>query len=104
MVDLWRVLYEAGAELVISGHDHEYERFAPQDPVGARDDGHGVRQFVAGTGGGELRVVNGTAPNSEKLITHTYGVLRLELYPGRFAWSFLSVREATLDSGSADCH
>jgi hypothetical protein len=104
MADVWRVLYEAGAELVISGHDHDYERFAPQDPVGERDDARGIRQFVVGTGGGELRVVNGTAPHSEKLITHTYGVLRLDLYPGRFAWSFLSVRDATLDSGSADCH
>jgi hypothetical protein len=104
MVEAWRVLYEAGAELVISGHDHEYERFAPQDAIGARDDARGVRQFVVGTGGGELRAVSRTAANSEKLITHTYGVLRLDLYPGRFAWSFLSVRDATLDSGSADCH
>jgi calcineurin-like phosphoesterase family protein len=104
MVDSWRLLYEAGAELVISGHDHEYERFAPQDPVGARDDARGVRQFVVGTGGGELRAVSGTAANSEELITHTYGVLRLDLYPGRFTWSFLSVRDATLDSGRADCH
>jgi len=104
MADVWRVLYEAGAELVVSGHDHEYERFAPQDPVGTRDDARGVRQFVVGTGGGELRAVGQTAANSEKLITHTYGVLRLDLYPGRFAWSFLSVRGATLDSGSADCH
>jgi calcineurin-like phosphoesterase family protein len=104
MVDVWRVLYDARAELVISGHDHEYERFAPQDPVGNRDDARGVRQFVVGTGGGELRAVSETAANSEELITHTYGVMRLDLYPGRFAWSFLSVRDATLDSGSADCH
>ena len=104
MVDVWRVLYDAGAEAVISGHDHEYERFAPQDPVGGRDDARGIRQFVVGTGGGELRAVSGTAPNSEELITHTYGVMRLDLYPDRFAWSFLSVRGATLDSGNADCH
>jgi hypothetical protein len=104
MVDIWRVLYDANAELVLSGHDHEYERFAPQDPVGDRDDVRGVRQFVVGTGGGELREVSKAAPNSEELITHTYGVLRLDLYPGRFAWSFLSVRDATLDSGGADCH
>jgi calcineurin-like phosphoesterase family protein len=104
MVDVWRVLYDARADLVISGHDHEYERFAPQDPVGARDDARGVRQFVVGTGGGELRAVSEKAPNSEVLITHTFGVMRLDLYPGRFAWSFLSVRDATLDSGSGDCH
>ena len=51
----WDALYAAGADLVVNGHDHDYERFAPQDPDGDRDRERGIREFVVGTGGGELR-------------------------------------------------
>lgn len=104
MFDAWRVLHEAGVELVLSGHDHHYERFAPQDSNGARDDARGIRQFVVGTGGGALREVERRSPNSETLITHTHGVVRLELYSDRYVWSFVPTDGTVLDSGTTPCH
>src|SRR5947209_4320879 len=87
MSDIWQLLYDRGAEVVLSGHDHEYERFAPQDGLGNPDAARGVRQFVVGTGGGELRQIVARARNSEFVRTSTYGVIRLELYSDRYAWS-----------------
>jgi hypothetical protein len=104
MLDAWRVLYEAGAEVVLSGHDHNYERFAPMDPNGARDDARGIRQFVVGTGGGEMREVDGRSKNSEKVISQTHGVIRLELYSADYVWSFVSTKGEVLDSGRTACH
>jgi hypothetical protein len=104
MVDIWRVLHEAGVEVVLSGHDHHYERFALQDSNGARDDERGVRQFVVGTGGGPLKEVDKGSKNSERLIDDKHGVIRLELYPDRYAWSFVSTERTVLDSGKTGCH
>ena len=64
MVQVWRVLYESGADVIINGHDHDYERFAPQNPDG-KSDPRGIREFVVGTGGGGLYNFKAIRPNSE---------------------------------------
>ncbi|HZN18175.1 MAG TPA: metallophosphoesterase [Micromonosporaceae bacterium] len=102
---LFRALYEAGAELVLSGHNHQYERFAPQDPTGRRDDGRGVRQFVVGTGGTSHYGFGSPAAHSQVRHTGTHGVLRLTLREGGYEWSFVPVAgEVFTDSGRGTCH
>jgi hypothetical protein len=103
---LWEALYEAEADVVLSGHEHNYERFKPQNPSGREDPERGIRQFVVGTGGGK-----GTYPildpiaNSEVHNDDTYGVLRLRLRPKGYGWRFIPVEGARFtDSGSARCH
>jgi 3',5'-cyclic AMP phosphodiesterase CpdA len=101
--DLWRQLSEAGADIVLSGHDHHYERFAPLDANG-HPDPNGTRQFVVGTGGGGVYRFKGAAPNSEVRDNSTYGVLKLVLLPGRYEWTFVPVNEKGFtDSGSGTC-
>ena len=104
--DLWKDLYAAGAEMVISGHDHEYERFAPMDAGGALDPTHGIIQFVVGTGGADLRQLPGKpADNSQVTITGVYGVLKLSLRPDSYDWQFIPEPGKTAgDGGSAACH
>jgi hypothetical protein len=99
---LWDVLYRNGAEIVMSGHDHLYERFAPQDERGRLDPERGIRQFIVGTGGGGLDVSRGIAPNSERLIAG-FGVLKLTLSPGSYQWDYVPVAGPS-DSGSGRCH
>jgi len=101
----WRALFEDGADIVISGHDHDYEVFAPQDPTGTRDDAAGIRAFVVGTGGAALRAFDEPVANSEVRNATSHGVLRLALWPDRYEWQFIPVagREFT-DQGSAACH
>jgi hypothetical protein len=99
----WLALYRAGADVVVNGHDHDYERFARQDPRGrfARD---GIREFIVGTGGAELRPFDGRKPNSVARNATTHGVLKLTLYPGSFRWRFLPVAGKTFtDTGWAPC-
>jgi hypothetical protein len=98
-------LYAAGAELVVSGHDHDYERFQPLDPSGGVDAEHGVRQFVAGTGGAKA-ASSGRKQEaaSAKWIQGANGVLELTLHPASFSWRFVQVGGAVGDSGSAACH
>ncbi len=103
---LWEALYEAGAEVVLSAHEHNYERFAPQNPGGREDPEDGIREFVVGTGGGK-----GTYPilepiaNSEVHNDETYGVLKLTLNPKSYEWRFVPVEGETFsDSGSAKCY
>jgi len=101
----WQDLYAAGADLVLSGHDHVYERFAPQDPAGAADPSHGLRQFVVGTGGKNLTSFPSPRPNSEARNAAAFGVLALALYPNGYTWSFLpAAGGAFTDSGAALCH
>ncbi len=101
----WRALYDDGAEVVLNGHDHHYERFALQTPDGERDDGRGIRQFVVGTGGGYLYDVGSLEENSQFGVDDTFGVLRLRLWPDRYEWAFLRVDGGeALDSGEAVCH
>ena len=102
---LWQALYEAGAELVIVGHDHDYERFAPQTADGVADSAHGIREIVAGTGGGGLFIVYPPTPNSEVLDNTTLGVLKLTLHAGGYDWKFLPIEGKTFtDGGSGTCH
>ncbi len=104
LTGVWQILFDAGVELVISGHDHDYERFAPQRPDGALDGVHGIRQFVVGTGGAELTAVTSMLPNSEVAIS-VWGVLKLDLEATNYRWEFLTVPGDTVrDSGTDACH
>jgi hypothetical protein len=98
-------LYTAGVEIVLSGHEHIYERFAPQKADGTADPARGVRQFVIGTGGHELNALGPALPNSEFRYNANWGVLRLTLGQGNYSWQFVPVGGgAPLDAGSANCH
>jgi hypothetical protein len=102
---LWQALQDAGAEIVICGHDHEYERFAPQRADGTADAAHGIREFVVGTGGSELYSITTPIANSEAHDASTLGVLKLTLGPGTYSWQFVPVAGGTYtDSGSGTCH
>jgi acid phosphatase type 7 len=102
---LWQALYEANAEVVIGGHDHDYERFGPQTPDGVADPQRGIREFVVGTGGKNLRPFAEPKPNSELRDTTAFGVLRLTLKPGAYDWQFIPEAGKTFtDSGSGTCH
>src|SRR5918992_3928460 len=102
----WDALYEYGADLVLNGHDHNYERFAPQRPDAVADPAFGIRQIIVGTGGAHLRTAGPTpAANSELFATGTHGVLELALGEGTYTWSFVPVPGGTLaDGGSGTCH
>jgi hypothetical protein len=100
----WRDLYAAGAEIVLTGHDHIYERFAPQDPS-QNPVSDGIREFVVGTGGEEHHSVTGQAPNSEITNVDTFGVLKLTLHSSGYDWEFVPEAGGTFtDSGSGTCH
>ncbi|HEY6090545.1 MAG TPA: metallophosphoesterase [Gemmatimonadales bacterium] len=102
---LWQALYDAGADLIVSGHDHIYERFAPQTPAGQVDNTRGIREFVVGTGGAGLYQFEHPAPNSEVKNNTTHGVLKLTLTATGYSWQFIPVAGSTFtDSGSASCH
>jgi hypothetical protein len=102
--DIWQILQSAGVEVAIVGHDHHYERFAPQRADGTSDS-LGVREFVVGTGGGDLFPMGTVAPNSESRIQGRYGVLKLTLSSDRYGWEFIRAPGAqVLDSGTTACH
>ena len=103
--DLWKALTDAGADVVLAGHEHVYERFAPQTADGKADPEHGLRQFTVGTGGRELYGWGRVKPNSEVRDNKTFGVLQLTLHPDGYDWKFLPIDGETFtDSGSAKCH
>lgn len=105
MDPFWRELYDAGADVALSGHDHDYERFSPQDPNGDTDPERGIRSFVVGTGGESLRAFDETQPNSKVRDSATYGILNLTLHASGYDWEFVSAGPAEFeDSGSDDCH
>jgi len=100
----WNALYEAGAEIVINGGDHDYERFAPQTPEGVADPAKGIREFVVGTGGASLRSFSTIRANSEVRNSTTYGVIKLTLSSNTYAWQFVPAGSGTFtDSGSGTC-
>ncbi|MDQ1288704.1 MAG: acid phosphatase type 7 [Actinomycetota bacterium] len=103
---LFAALYDNGAEIVMNGHNHVYERFAPQDPDGSRDNAKGIRQFTVGTGGGGEHYAFGTIQdNSEVRNNDTYGVLKLTLKPDGYSWAFVPVEGGDFtDSGKGSCH
>jgi 3',5'-cyclic AMP phosphodiesterase CpdA len=101
----WEALYNAGAEVVLVGHDHHYERFAPITPWGGASP-RGIRQFVVGTGGGSLRGRGRHEPHpaSEAFIQDRHGVLKLTLGRGGYQWEFVATGGRVLDRGEAACH
>ena len=102
---LWQALYDNGADVVVAGHEHNYERFAPQTPTGQASPDSGIREFVAGTGGADHYDFGPPIANSEVRNGDTWGVLKLTLEPGAYKWQFIPVAGKTFsDSGSGRCH
>ncbi|MFL5561399.1 MAG: metallophosphoesterase, partial [Gemmatimonadaceae bacterium] len=100
----WDRLYAAGAEIVLNGHLHDYERQYPQNPDRVRDDARGIRQFVVGTGGGDTGLPSSLTPNTQ-VVSASHGVLKLTLGPGTYSWQFLRASgPAFTDSGTGTCH
>ena len=105
MQPFWDALYAADADVVLNGHDHDYERFAPQTPSGAADNQRGIREFVVGTGGRALYSLGTLRANSQVFNASTFGVLKLTLSAGSYSWEFIPVAGQTFtDSGTASCH
>ena len=105
LTSMWEVLHDGGVDVVLSGHDHTYERFAPQDAAGALDTVSGIRQFVVGTGGARHYAFDTLRPNSEVRNSDTFGVLMLTLQPARYEWTFVPTAGADFaDHGSTTCH
>lgn len=103
---LWNTAYRGGVDVVINGHAHQYERFAPQDTTGALDLAFGIRQFVVGTGGRALNSFASTpANNSEVQDRSTFGVFKLRLLVGGYTWEFIPVTPGGFrDTGTGTCH
>ena len=113
LAPVWQALTDGGVELALAAHDHDYERFAPQDAQGVRDDERGMRQFVVGTGGAMLTPLRFAAANSETKNNASHGVLRLDLFDTGYTWEFLAAGQedefpssgtAYTDRGAARCH
>ena len=102
----WDLLYAAHAEVVIGGHDHDYERFTPQDPDGKADPANGIREFVVGTGGkNSHRRFASPEPNSEVRNADTFGVLKLTLHATSYDWEFVpEAGKSFTDTGHGSCH
>jgi hypothetical protein len=102
---LYQALYDHGADVVLVGHDHDYERFAPQNPSGGRDLARGIRQFVVGTGGRGFHPLSTPRPNSEVRQNSTFGILRMALHATGYDWEFVpEAGRSFRDSGSQACH
>jgi hypothetical protein len=102
---LFQALYDANAEVVVAGHDHDYERFAPQAPDGTADAKRGIREFVVGTGGKNHRPFSEPKPNSEVREATGFGVLKLTLKPDSYDWQFIpEAGKSFTDSGAGACH
>ncbi len=110
----WKLLYAHHATLILNGHDHVYSRFAPMDPSGNADPRNGIREFIVGTGGESLDVVNPATPNLQASSDQYYGVLKLTLDPGWYQWDYESALESPLaptgtpatysDTGTGTCN
>jgi len=102
---LWQALYDANADVVVSGHDHDYERFGPQDPWAKADAKRGIREFVVGTGGKNHRPFELAHANSEVRDDTAFGVLKVTLKSGGYDWQFVPEAGKTFtDAGSGVCH
>ncbi len=107
MRPFWQALYDANADVVLSGHAHDYQRFAPQNPAGSADSARGIREFVVGTGGNQNfhAIDDPLTPNLQSSISGVWGVLELDLWSKRYDWQFHPVAGQTFtDSGSTACH
>ena len=104
MQPLWEALYEYGADVVLVGHEHNYERFAPQDPQGIADAARGIRQFVIGSGGRSHYEFGTPIANSEVRNSNTSGLLKLTLHSGSYSWEFIpEPGKIFTDSGNSPC-
>jgi len=102
---IYQALYDANADVILAGHDHDYERFAPQDANGKADPVRGIREFVVGTGGKGHRLFAEPHPNSEVRDNTAFGVLKLTLHAKSYDWQFIPEAGKTfVDSGSGTCH
>jgi len=104
MDSFWRPLYAAGVDVIVNGHDHDYERFAPQDPDGREDRVNGIRQFVVGTGGTALRGFDSPVANSELRSADFHGVIAFTLHDRSYDWVFTAAGSTFRDGGTAHCH
>jgi 3',5'-cyclic AMP phosphodiesterase CpdA len=105
LATIWQILYDGDADLVINGHDHDYERFVPQTPAGVFDTLRGITEIVAGTGGGVLRGFRDTpSANSVSRVQGYYGVLKLTLGAGEFRWGFIDTTGRLWDASGGRCH
>ena len=104
VLNLWNRLYAAGADLVLNGQQHQYERLKPMTPTGALDDARGLRSIDVGTGGESTAMPVAIHPNSE-VISAAFGVLKLTLYADHYMWEFVPMPGQTFsDQGSGTCH
>lgn len=104
MRDAWKILADAKADIVLSGHDHHYERFTAMDSEGSPDPQNGIRSFVVGTGGAKLSPIFLVKDGSEFRQNDHYGVLKLNLASNSYAWEFISTENnQVLDKGQAIC-
>jgi calcineurin-like phosphoesterase family protein len=102
---LWQALYQANVDVAVGGHDHDYERFAPQTPDGIADAKHGIREFVVGTGGKSQRPFADPLPNTEIRNNDAFGVLKLTLHSKSYDWQFVpQAGKSFTDSGTTGCH
>jgi hypothetical protein len=102
MRPIFKLLYDNKVDVIINGHDHLYERFAPQDSDGKADPAKGIRQFTVGTGGVEVYQPGPRQPNSERILT-IQGVLKMQLADKGFAWDFIPI-SGPHDTGTGACH
>jgi acid phosphatase type 7 len=102
---IWQILYDANVDLVLAGHDHDYERFLPQTPAGVLDTVRGIPEFVVGTGGEDLRGFGGKkVVNSDYRLEGRYGVLMLTLGAGEFRSAWVEVTGRIWDPSGGKCH
>jgi hypothetical protein len=105
MKQIFTLLYANNVDVVLNGHDHIYERFAPQDPNGLADPLRGIREFIVGTGGANHTSIATIQPNSEVRNPDTFGSLKMTLQPDRYDWQFMPIVGKTFtDAGTALCH
>jgi hypothetical protein len=102
---LWQILFDGGVDVVLNGHDHDYERFLPQTPEGVVDSTKGITQVIVGTGGGDLRGFRGTfVKNSAYRVQGHFGVLKLTLGGAEWRSAFLDVKGGIYDPVGGKCH
>ncbi|MEU6089809.1 DNRLRE domain-containing protein [Streptomyces sp. NPDC047085] len=102
---LVQALYDNNADVIVAGHNHQYERFAPMNASGQLDTTRGIRHFVAGMGGASHYSFGTIMPNSEARNSDTYGVLKFTLHANSYDWQFVPEAGKTYsDSGTTSCH
>ncbi|HSM25855.1 MAG TPA: metallophosphoesterase [Anaerolineaceae bacterium] len=100
----WEVLHEFGADVVVSGHDHHYERLAKVDPAGNLDETGGIRSFIVGTGGVGFYAIDKILPISDVRITRQFGIIQFKFFPDGYSWEFINVDGEVLDQGADQCN